>query len=483
MGKETKRQKTETPEQREKRLTWEKKQIAKLEKEKQKSKPAGYIAYFIVIIAIIYMVDEITSQIGGQMNSIVAHELFAPIFGEEVASARMGLVSMITALVTFVTFLYTPLADKYGRRVFLVVNTLGMGLGMFLIGISTGMPVYLLGSVIISFFIPNDMQAVYIQECAPEKYRSTFYSVIKGIATTSLIIVPLLRRAFIPGNDYSQWRMVYLVPSVLAFVIAIIALFFVRESDVFVESRLRYLKMSEEERAAERNSKKAVQKERVGILQGAKYVFRYKQLLWIFIAAVLLKFGQSMTNQYEIIMTFGYANDLIKGGMDLASAKAAVNATVSTALVMFPVGSAIFQAIPGFFADKWGRKPVIIGLSVLSVTSFVICYMGAYQGWNASAVGFLCGSAVGCFISANDMLGLMMAESTPTHLRVSVATTKTLFIIPITMAVSILQAVLVNVLGDAATGKVCMYITVPGMVLGLIALLIKVKETKGVELK
>ena len=48
------------------------KEIAKLEKEKNKSRGLGYFACFLFIITVVYMVDELTSQIGSQMQTIIA---------------------------------------------------------------------------------------------------------------------------------------------------------------------------------------------------------------------------------------------------------------------------------------------------------------------------------------------------------------------------------------------------------------------------
>ena len=70
------------------------KEIAKLEKEKNKSKGIGYFACFLFIITVVYMVDELTSQIGPQMQTIIATEIFAPIVGEEFAVARMSAVGI-----------------------------------------------------------------------------------------------------------------------------------------------------------------------------------------------------------------------------------------------------------------------------------------------------------------------------------------------------------------------------------------------------
>ena len=48
------------------------------------------MAYFVLIITIIYIADEVTSQIGTQMQSVIASQLFAPVFGAEYAVARMS---------------------------------------------------------------------------------------------------------------------------------------------------------------------------------------------------------------------------------------------------------------------------------------------------------------------------------------------------------------------------------------------------------
>ena len=42
--------------------------------------------------------------------------------------------------------------------------------------------------------------------------------------------------------------------------------------------------------------------------------------------------------------------------------------------------------------------------------------------------------------------------------------------------------VLGNVLGDTAIGITCLLVSVPGMALGLVIMMLKVKETKGVDM-
>ena len=59
------------------------------------------------------------------------------------------------------------------------------------------------------------------------------------------------------------------------------------------------------------------------------------------------------------------------------------------------LGSALFQAVQGFFSDAWGRKPTAILMSAVSMISFLIFYIGANPFWNPYLVGFLAGAAVG----------------------------------------------------------------------------------------
>ena len=155
---------------------------------------------------------------------------------------------------------------------------------------------------------------------------------------------------------------------------------------------------------------------------------------------------------------------------------------MTQALLVFPFGSAFFQIIQGFFADKWGRKVATIIMSATSVVSFVLFYVGANQAWNAYVVGFFAGAAVGSYWAAGDIMGMMVTESTPTSLRSSVMAVQPMvsgFIFSIFMAAFM---VLMNVLGDSKIGPLCVAFCVPTMTIGLLIMWAKVKETKGIDL-
>ncbi len=464
-----------------KTLTPEKKQseLLRLNKQLQKPKGKGYFAYFMFVITVIYMADEIASQIGVQMQTVIASEIFAPVVGSEFAVARMSAFGFIASIGTVFGFIYKPLSDKFGRRIFLIINTLGMGIGLSLISAATNIPVYLIGVFVIGFFIPHDMQAVYIQECAPPEHRAKIYSIVKSLATLAIFLIPLLRQTFITETDLSGWRYVYLIPAIIAVCAAVFAFLFVRESDVFVKNRIKQLSEAEQETEV----KQKADGSEGGFINALKYSFQNKQMLFVMIAGGFLMFGMLITQYYETIMNHGFAQQYINAGQTQEQALALAVGNVSKALMLFSVGSALFQLITGFIADKFGRKNTVIVMTVFMLSSYLLFYFGSRSGWNEYLVGFFCGSAVGSYWATGDMITLMCSESAPTGIRVSIATVRPI-ITGVIYAISMLTVmILSNVLGDEAIGTICLLTVVPGMISGIIILMLKTKETKGVNLE
>lgn len=115
------------------------------------------------------------------------------------------LLSYIGYLMMIPALFYKTLADKYGRKLFLVLNTIGMTLGMACMALAYNIPVYVMAVAVIGFFTPHDMQCVYIFEVAPKEKRATIYSASKCIATLGLLLIPLSRTIFLRG-DNPNWH-------------------------------------------------------------------------------------------------------------------------------------------------------------------------------------------------------------------------------------------------------------------------------------
>lgn len=464
-----------TPEEKKQR------EIAKWEKEKAKAKAPGYIVYFLLIICIVYIGDEVVTQMGGQMQSIIAAQLFAPVVGADFAVARLAALTGGISIASALAFLYKPLCDKYGRRPFLVLNTLGMGVGTVLISLATNIPMYAIGAAFTAFFTPHDMQAIYIQECAPPKHRASIYSVIKAIATLGMFMIPVLRSVFIPSTDLSGWRYVYLVPGVITVVAAIAAFFLIKESDAFVDTRLRQLRMTDEEIEAAKASKSEAQAQG-GLITSVKLVLRNKQLRWLILSYGFISWGMLVTSYYESTMTYGYAGQFLDAGMSIEEATAAAAAFVTKALMLFSLGSALFQFFPGFLADKLGRKKTAMIMSISVVTTFLLYYIGANNNWEPYVVGFFCGACIGSYWYTGDLMILMISESAPTNLRASVLAVQPLLSGIIYVVAMGGVMLLTNILGDAYIGISTVVTIIPGMLAGLIMMALRVRETKGVDM-
>ena len=465
-----------------KRKEKEAREILRLERARSGPGSLGYLLYLLLIISVVYIADEVATQIGTQMQSVLAQAVFAPVYGPENAVARMSAWGALTYIGSGIAFLYKPLSDRYGRKPFLVINTLGMGLGLLFLSVAANIPVYLLGAITISLFVPHDMQVVYLMECAPPKHRAKLFFIIKAIATLGMMLIPLLRSVFM-GAGVDNWRFVILVPALVAFGAAVFSMVFVKETDVFIVKRLEYLRRSDEERERERKEKN-VEEAQGGFLPAIKYCLHSKQLLWLILAAGLLSSGMLMTMYYETTMAHGFALHLMAQGAAPAPARADAAARVTQALFLFPVGSAALQLVQGFMADKWGRKLTVAIMSVCSVAAFSLFFVGARLSWTPWLVGLLCGGAVGSYWAAGDVAGsVMCAESTPTNLRSSVLTVRMMSSGVFTGAWMGAGILLVNAFGDASAGLVSIVFAVPGTVAGIVLLMLKARETKDTELE
>lgn len=456
------------------------KELAKWEREKARPKKNYYLIYLVFLVSLVYVTDEIASQIGTLMKTEIANDLMAR-FGNKSVGA-LDIISFIAIPFQALSIFYKPLSDRFGRKLFLVVNTLGMSLGMLIISVTHGLLLYIVGAVIIFFFVPHDMQVVYIMESASKKHRAKTYSTVKCVATLGVMLVPLFRKILM--TDASQWRMVYLVPAIIGLIASFMALLLARETDAFIDSRIAYLQMTDEE-IAKAKADKTGKNSQGGFFTGLKFAMKHKQLRWVFIATALCNFGVIITMHYQVVMSYGFANNMISDGA-YQSLKDALNAAsigpVTAALFMFPIGSAVAQLLVGFLADAIGRKGSAIFMTVLTVVSFVLLIIGSNNGWSPYIVGICCGAAVGGYWGISDLDIIIITESSPTNLRSSILSAQFLAIGVGYIVAYCIGLPLITALGNTYVPAITLSIAVPGMIASLIALIARVHDTKGIGL-
>lgn len=467
--------KTLSPEKLAKKQLRKEKEIAYWEKQKARPKGKTYFWYLVLIIALIYAVDEIASQIGTLMKTEIANDLFQSASSVTI----LNLLQVVAVPFQVLGIFYRPLADRFGRKTFLIINTFGMSFAMFVIFLSNNAIMYFVGACMIMFFIPHDMHVVFIMESSPQKRRAITYSVIKFFANMGVMLIPILRRLLM--QNAGEWRNVYMIPAIVGIVVSFVALLCARETDAFIDSRLRYLKMTEDELRAEEAQKKA-DNAQGGLVAALKFGFKHKQLRWVFICFALAGIGVIGSLDYQTIISYGYAQSVHGGITDEFLNLVSVN-EVTKALILFPIGSAIAQVIMGFVSDLKGRKTAAITVAANCLVCFVGFTLGAKTNFNPYVVGFLCGAFVGSYYSTNDVLIMMASESAPTNLRSSTSSAQTvigfvgyalayMIYVPITM-----------IFGNASIATVSLCLLVPSFAITLIALIKNTHDTRNVNLE
>ncbi|MBR5741716.1 MAG: MFS transporter, partial [Firmicutes bacterium] len=272
----------------------EARELVRLQEQSARPKAGYYLLFVMIVLTIIYVVDEITSNMNAAMQPYVLFDLFnigsRNVNTPEYAGAinKVAPWQVASNLFLIISPFYKALSDKYGRRLFLMINTVGMGVGMAIVMTSHSVFQYILGMLFMMFFTPNDMQVLYIMETAPKEKRATYSFIAKGIALISVSLIGVLSRMFLNDADPGSWRSVYLIPVIVAIVIGLGSYFFMRETPVFLDQRISFLSMTPEERkeraAADKKSGTA---EQGGVFRALKFIFVNRQLRWILIAGFL----------------------------------------------------------------------------------------------------------------------------------------------------------------------------------------------------
>ncbi len=454
------------------------KAITRLEKAQKKQAGRWYFVIFLLVVTLIYAVDEITSSINNTIKTDVIKYLY-DIIGSDVnsdefnaASGNFFLLSMLLYATILLAPFYKSLADKWGRKVFLCINTLLMGVGMLVCMIADSLLVYLICSAIMIFSIPNDFHVLYIMEVAPEKHRNKIASITKGIGLLSVSLIGVLRLMFMPdGSAPDAWKMIYLIPVAAAVAIGIFSLIAMNETPTFVNKRLAYLKGEGEtqpEKPQEGESTPAAKSKNVGKAQGGvgnafRFIFKSPQLRWIFLACLIYSFGCGATNYYESVFQMMGTQEAI-----------------SVAIICFPIANAVITCISGFISDAIGRKKSVVAIGSVSILALVAYVFAAKANLGGVAVGIIYGIFLGCLYSASDILFLVLpSESTPTNLRASVVGTMSFMLFvgtAVSWGVIILSQMFFKDWGIASL------MTIPFLVISVLITAIKVKETNGVDL-
>ncbi len=448
------------------------KEIKELERRRRQLNKTKAFALPVVLLLIVLaaFVDEIATASTGQIQSSVVNEFFVIPQGvtyNEGVAMFSGMLS-VTSLFYFLCPFYKALADKFGRKIFLALNVAGMGIGMLLCWWSPNVGIYVLGAAMISFFIQHDMQIIYLYEVVPADKRATIYGVLKGLANLSIIAVPVLRRVAMQDNA-ALWRNIFAVPVIGCAIITVCIALGMRESGTFLRQRIAWLEKPYEERHPKKEPGKKKEKQanqhKTGVFVGMKHLFREKQLFSILMVACSFAMVSPCIFQYVESIMHDY-------GMDTVS--------ITDALMLYPVIYALIMPVAGYLGDKLGRKKIVVGGGIMTIVGFAAFNVSAMLGLHPYVVGVFYGVYLGCWWTTVDFTNMMSSESVPTYNRGSVAGAGNLIALVsgfLGFALTIVAPLLFPRIGFGY-----MTVAIPFVLLGVIIMALRVKETKGVDM-
>lgn len=436
-------------------------EITKAKKTMSKVLMPGYMAYMLTILSMVYIVDEIASNIYNSLQSDMVTQFYVNGKGLDF-NTGLATYSAMTAplyVIMIITPFYKSLADRFGRKIFLAINTFGMGVGMLICMLAPNPIVYLVGVGVINFLMNNDMQVLYIMESVPEKHRAKFTSITKAVALLGVMAIPTLRNLFMADGGRA-WQKVFMIPAIAGMVMGMISLIAMPETPTYLKRRIARLEKSEDTENS--NSEEESQG---SVKDAIKFIFGHKQMRAIALCAFIFVASTGGTNYYESIMK--------TGGMSTDN--------ITTAMFFIPLINAAMTALSGFITDLIGRKRSVMvhtGIALVGLVSFVCC---SNFGISPVIVGISYGFFIGGLWSAADILFILIpGESTPTNLRVSVVGTMGIMSgVGNVLSVAIMT---VGMLFIESIGFLYLGVAIPFLLIAMVILVTKVNETKGVDL-
>ena len=450
----------------------EQSKLKKLQKMQSRSSGGKYFFVLLLLIAIVNILDEVTSNLTVTVQSSFVTEFFVnnPFMGKyytyEDGLALHSGIGVFTYVLGIFTPFYKALADKWGRKPLFAISTVGMALGLLIIHLSSSYIMFLVGFAVISFFMGHDIQIIYILEEAPDKHRAKIYSLLKSFGILGVILIPTLRDALM-GDDATKWRDIFLVPALIGFAATLLVVLFAKDTKVFINERTEYLSRPYEDRQREKELKKQqkqAQRNQAGVFNGVKYIFANKDTKMLIISHIIFDSAMPAIALY-------FESSMHRAGMSTSD--------ITKALFMVPVIYAAITFLSGFIADKAGRKVTVTLFSTTCVAGYILFVAGILCGWNPYLVGSLAGLYQGSYWIGRDYMNVMMTEKVPTDIRASVVGAEGLLVI-----IGLALGYGVTILGMTVMPIwwACLAVSVPTVSIAAIMFVLKVKETKGVNL-
>jgi len=347
------------------------------------SRTKKYLLYLIIILILVAILDSYTTNFKNVIPSKIQEEFLYPlgITGNAADSVYSFFLS-IASLGTYAIFIFLWLSDKIGRKIFLIIAVLGMGLVSVLLNLATNIFLFMILLFFLHIFFNADIQIIYIsEECPPEK-RARYINFIFMGSVVGTLLVPIFRSIFITETSpIGSWRGMTLFPLFLCIPLSIIIFFTIKESSKYEEVRER---LSEESKKENLKAK-------------------FKTI-----------FSQDRRKQYITLITLSFFGGLnyiliLLGEDFLSSSPYFVEDDINTIVTAMALSIFIGYLITGIVADKFGRKKLMYIYALLVPISRAIFVFGA-----ALPEGTLLIVLIGAMLSNISLIGFAVLITTVT---------------------------------------------------------------------
>ena len=446
--------------------------IAKKEKEfnkyaKKQLKPVigRYLIVLLIMVALNFCIDIFGSNIHDVMKADALNNLLSGVSKEKGFQLYENIVLIFSAVVMIALPFYKSLTDKYGRKPFLIINTLITAVGMGIMMLAKNIYIYIIGFVFSTIGYQGDVHQIYILETSPKHLRARLASATKAFSILASSLIGVFKLLFQTETVPESWRYVFIIPVVSGLIVAILSCFLTEETEEFVNNRKKALAqeiqiLKGEEIEKDENSSRLSFKETI------TYIFAHRQTLMLFIAACFFCGAMAFTKPYSLIISESNNADAI-----------------AVVTIIYPFIEGAFSIIGGFISDKLGRKVTILFNGSLFIVAYTIFIFGTKYNLPIAFLGILYGFVTGGYWAGRDTLGTTMtSESVPTKSRATIVGIFTL-ITGTTSAIT--GAIFSNI--PALLNVDLSYTFMIGcdilMILSLLFVAKGVHETKGVDLE
>ncbi|MCP4755476.1 MAG: MFS transporter [Proteobacteria bacterium] len=190
-------------------------------KVNENGRTVKYLAGLFVFLGFMEILDTYTTMFPTMITSHLQNE-FLPGLAKNVQDSEFSKALAIASIGMYLGIFTRLFADIWGRRIWLFLTALGMGLGALFISMSNSLTAFTFALMFMYIWFSSDTWAIYVAEEAPKERRGIFQNVVLMAGIIGAVLVTVARAVFI--TDTAQnWRAIAMF-GVLGVVLALFVL-------------------------------------------------------------------------------------------------------------------------------------------------------------------------------------------------------------------------------------------------------------------